>query len=188
MTPAVQPTPAPALMTAEEFAARYENQRVELVRGRVVEIPMASPKHGMVCARTSALLLNFVDAHGLGRVMTNDSLFVTERNPDSTRGTDVCFLSYTRLPKGPMPEGLLDVLPELVFEVRSPSDRWTKVVAKAMEYLEAGVLVVVILDPKSESATVYRPDEREKAIERDGTLTVHDVLPGFEVPVRKFFE
>ena len=188
MTPAVQPTPTPALMTAEEFAAQYSNRRAELVRGRVVEVPMPFAKHGKVCARTTTLLQVFVDANDLGHVMTNDTLFITERNPDTTRGVDVCYLSYAKLPKSPVPDGLLDVLPELVFEVRSPSDRWTKVVAKAIEYLDAGVTVVVVLDPKTESATVFRAEDRQATFEKDDTLTIPDVLPGFAVPVHKFFE
>jgi Uma2 family endonuclease len=188
MTPAVQPTPKPALLTAEEFVAKYENQRVELVRGHVVEVPMPTLKHGKICLRVAVLLAKFVDANDLGHVMTNDSFVRTAEGPDSVRGADVCFFSYSRLPKGPVAEGLLDVRPELVFEVRSPSDRWTKVVAKAIEYLDAGVKVVVVLDPKTESATVYRADEKEMTVEKDGTLTIPDVLPGFAVPVRAFFE
>jgi len=87
-----------------------------------------------------------------------------------------------------VPEGLLDVVPELVFEVRSPSDLWTDMIAKMLEYLSAGVSVVVILDPKTKSASVFRPSDRQDVIEADGTLTVPDVLPGFAVPVRSLFE
>ena len=189
MTPTAPTAPAePALLTAEEFAARYANRRVELVRGRVVELPMPFARHGKVCARVTTLLTNFVDAGDLGHVMTNDTLFVTGRDPDTSRGTDVCFLSYARLPKGPVPDGLLDIVPELVFEVRSPSDRWTKLIEKALEYLAAGVTVVVVLDPKTASASVFRADDRQDIFEADEVLTVPDVLPGFEAPVRKLFE
>lgn len=34
------------LLTAEEFAERYAGQRVELVKGQVVELPMPFWKHG----------------------------------------------------------------------------------------------------------------------------------------------
>jgi Uma2 family endonuclease len=100
----------------------------------------------------------------------------------------VCFFSYERLPKGQIPEGLITAVPELVFEVRSPSDRWTAVVAKALKYLNAGVKVVVILDPKTESATAYRPHDREVVFEAGDNLAVPDVLPEFSVAVRSLFE
>jgi Uma2 family endonuclease len=175
-------------MTAEEFARQYANRRAELVKGRVVELPMPSLKHGKVCYRVTMALGTFVEAGDLGHVMTNDSWVVTKRGPDTVRGSDILFVSYTRLPKGQVPEGLLEVVPELVFEVRSPSDRWTDMIAKMLEYLSAGVSVVIILDPRTESASVFRPDDRQVIFEADQTLTVPDVLPGFEVAVRKFFE
>ena len=110
------------------------------------------------------------------------------RGPDTVRGSDILFISYGRLPKGEVPDGLLDVVPELVFEVRSPSDLWTDMIAKMLEYLAAGVSVVVILDPKTKSASVFRPDDRPDIFEATDTLIVADVLPGFAIPVRTFFE
>jgi Uma2 family endonuclease len=175
-------------MTAEEFAAQYSNQRAELVRGRVVKVPMPSQKHGKICNWVGFYLTQHVTTGNLGHVMTNDSFVRTEDGPDTLRGADVCFFSYDRLPRGPVPEGVLPVVPELVFEVRSPSDRWAALVAKAIEYLDAGVAVVVVLDPKTESATVFRAEDRQATFEKDDTLTVPDVLPGFAVPVQKFFE
>jgi Uma2 family endonuclease len=185
--PPPAPTP-PALLTAEEFAQQYADRRAELVRGRVVELPMPQMKHGKVCYRVTMALGTFVEPRDLGHVMTNDSWVVTKRGPDTVRGSDILFVSYARLPKGKVPEGLLNVVPELVFEVRSPSDLWTDVIAKMLEYLSAGVSVVVILDPKTESASVFRPNDRQDVIEADGTLTIPDVLPGFAVPVRTLFE
>jgi Uma2 family endonuclease len=189
MTAATQtPPPQPALLTLDEFFRRYEGKPYELVRGQAVEVPMAGGRHGKVCVRAAVILAEFVDPRDLGHVMSNDTLIRTERDPASGRGADVCFVSYARLPKGPVPDGPLEVAPELVFEVRSPSDRWTDVVAKALEYLAAGVAVVVILDPKTESATVYRADVRSDIFEKDEALTLPDVLPGFSVVVARFFE
>lgn len=101
---------------------------------------------------------------------------------------DVCFISYGRLPKGPLTDDILEVPPELIFEVRSPSDRWTEMIAKALEYIAAGVTVVVLLDPKTASASVFRSDTRQEIFEAEQTLVIPDVLPGFEVLVKKFFE
>jgi Uma2 family endonuclease len=175
MSTMAPPPPAPAppgLLTAEEFARQYANRRAELVKGRVVELPMPHMKHGKVCNWVSFYLTQFVIQHDLGHVMTNDSWVVVKRGPDTVRGADILFVNYARLPKGKVPDGLLDVVPELVFEVRSP----------------AGVSVVVILDPKTESASVFRPDDRQVIFEANDTLTVPDVLPGFAAPVRAFFE
>src|ERR1017187_7177881 len=95
-------------------------------------------RHGYVCGRADRILGNFVDGHDLGRVMSNDSGVIIDRDPDTVRGADVAYYSYARLPKGPLPPGLGTELPELVVEVRSANDRWPEILEKVSEYLNAG--------------------------------------------------
>ena len=119
------PLPAPpALLTAAEFTARYAGIHAELVNGIVKEYPVPWPKHGFVCSRIDRLIGNHVEENDLGRVATNDSWIQTGSNPDTVRGADLCCFSYERLPRGEVPDGLLPVVPDLVVEVRSPTDRW----------------------------------------------------------------
>jgi Uma2 family endonuclease len=77
----------------------------------------------------------------------------TRKDPDTLRGTDICYFTYERVPKGEFPEGLLPIVPDMAIEVRSPSERWTRVFAKVLEYLEAGVRVVIVLDPATATAS-----------------------------------
>ena len=98
---AVQATTAEKLMTVEEFATLENNDRQqELVRGKVVEMNLPKPKHGFICLEIGALLREFVKPRKLGRVFTNDSGVITERDPDSMRGPDVGFYSFARVPAG----------------------------------------------------------------------------------------
>ena len=177
------------LMTAAEFWALPDSDRpMELVRGRIESMNMPGPRHGQVCGRTDRIIGNFVDQHDLGHVLTCDSGVLTEHDPDTVRGMDVCFYSYSRLPKGPLPARYVDVVPELIVEVRSPDDRWSRILKKISEYLEAGVTAVCVLDPKTETARVYSADETEQTLNADEELTFPNILPGFTVPVRRFFE
>lgn len=183
------PLPAPPLMTAEEFLNLHGHESgVELIRGRVVRTPMPGGKHGEVCFNTAVIIGGFVKRQGLGRVMSNDTFIRTGTGPDTFRGADVCYLSYARLPKeqetpdGPIPA------PDLVVEVRSPTDRLHQLAGKAAEYLDAGVAVVVVLDPQTASAAVFRPDELARRFDTEAELALPDVLPGFAVPVTAFFE
>lgn len=178
----------PLLLSAAEFVRLPRNgSRRELVRGQIVEKPMPGNKHGYYCSKVDRLVGNHVEQCDAGRTMCNDSFVVTHRNPDTVRGTDIHFFSYERLPRGPIPDEPLDVVPELVFEVRSPSDRLIRMIAKAIEYIEAGVVVVVIVDPQVQRLMIYRQDSTQE-LGIDDVLTLPDVLPGFSVPVRKFFE
>lgn len=187
MSTATHPIPTPALLTAEEFVRQYSECRADLVRGVIVEKPMPGSKHGKVANWVAFYLTQHVLSNDLGHVMTNDTSVIVERNPDTARGADVLFISYARLPKGTVPDGPLAVPPDLVVEVRSPSDRWPEILEKISEYLNAGVGVVVVLDPKSQSVSTYRPEERPHVFETGDDLTLPDLLPGFSVPVSRFF-
>jgi Uma2 family endonuclease len=121
-------------------------------------------------------------------VVTNDSGVVTERDPDSVRGADVAFYSFALIPPGPLPRGYLSVAPELVFEVRSPGDRWSQIHAKVAEYLEAGVKVVCVLDEQTQQAHVFTADQPPRILKADEELTLPEVLGEFRVLVRRFFE
>lgn len=178
-----------SLMTAEEFLRLPNDGRPkELVRGRIVFTNIPKPRHGQICSKVDRFLGNFAEEHNLGHVLSNDSGVRTERGPDTVRGADVAFYSYSRVPPGPLPQEYLPVAPELVFEVRSPTDRWSAILAKVAEYLEAGVSVVCVLDQMTERCNVYRNEEPVQVFAADQELAIPDVLPGFRIVVGRFFE
>ena len=190
MSTATLPTATPPnVMTAEEFLARHGDERgVELVRGVIRRKPMPGARHGFVCQRVSSRIARYLDDRDLGYLLTNDTLIRTEQLPASFRGPDIQFFTYNRMPKGQLPVGVPDSSPELVIEVRSPSNTWRELSRKALEYLDADVKVVVLIDPEDETATIYRADAKEQMIGSDGLLTIPEILPGFEVPMKSTFE
>lgn len=176
------PVPSVPRLTVEEFLARYRGTNAELVKGVVKEYPMPGFKHGVICLRIGRLIGFFVEANNLGEVASNDSWIRT--GSDSVRGGDICFIRRESLPEGGLPEGPLSVPPDLVVEVKSPSDRWGELFEKVGEYLKIGVRVVVIVDPAGESVPVYR-DAGQQILKPGEELTLADVLPGFSVPVAR---
>lgn len=176
------------LYTAEEYHHLPDiGKPTELVRGKVVVMNVPYPRHGQICVTTVILLNDFLRNHNIGQVVANDSGVVTERDPDTVRGADVAFYSYSRVPKGPLPDEYLPLAPDLVFEVRSSGDRWRRILTKVAEYLNAGVTTVVVLDPSSESAYVYTSDEPQRIFAADQELALPEVLGEFRVVVREFF-
>jgi Uma2 family endonuclease len=177
------------LLTAEQYALLPDLGRpTELVRGRIVEMNPPGPWHGYVCNKIGRLYGNYVDDRNLGRVMSNDAGVITERGPDTVRGADICYYSYQRLPKGELPLGYVDVVPELIFEVRSQYDRWIDMLRKAAEYLNAGVLAVCLVGPMRKRVMVCEEEEMPRILSADDVLILPEVLPGLEVPVARFFE
>ena len=176
------------LLTAEEFAKLPDNGHLtELVKGVVIEMPPPMPRHGQICGKSSRILGNFADENNCGHVITNDAAIITERSPDTVRGADIAYYSYQRVPQGEMPIGYIDVAPEMVFEVRSPSERWSAIIKKVSEYLEAGISLVCVLDMQTKTAVVHFPDQPSRSIPADGELDLSAVLPGFRVPLARFF-
>ena len=181
-------TVAPTLLTADEFAALPDLGPCELVKGRIVDMPPPKQQHGYVCANVSHVLNLWIKEHRLGRVFSNDSGVITERDPDTIRGADAAFYSYAKIPPGILPNRYPDVSPDLVIEVRSPDDRWSVIFKKVAEYLDAGVGVVCVVDPISQTVHVIRPDCVPEVIDEDHDWTLPDVLGDFRVPVRTLFE
>jgi Uma2 family endonuclease len=177
------------LLTAEQYARLPDaGAPTELVRGRVITLSVPTPRHGQICSKIDRLIGGYADDHRLGHVVINDSGVLTERDPDTLRGADIAFYSFSRVPPGPFPAGYLDIVPELIFEVRSPTDRWSGVLAKVSEYLDAGVLVVGVLDQRSETLQLYRMEELPMTLHGDDELHLSDILGPFRVQVRRFFE
>jgi len=177
------------LMTAEQFGQRPDpGYPEELVQGRVVARSVPDRMHGYVCGRADRIFGNFVDGHELGRVMCNDSGVITERDPDTVRGADVAYYSYSRLPKGTLPTGYGPEVPELVVEVRSANDRWREILEKVSEYLNAGVLIVVVLDPQPQIAHVFSADDPPRTLITAEELILPGILDDFRVRVGRFLE
>ncbi len=146
-----------------------------------------APRHGEICAKVVRLIGNFVEDQGLGRVV-GDCGVITQRNPDTVRRVAVAYFTCLRVPEGPMPEGYLPIAPELVFEVRLPTDRWKKVLAKVAEYFNGGVEAVCVLDAQTETARVFFEDQPPQIFQAEQELVLPELLPGLQVRVRRFFE
>jgi Uma2 family endonuclease len=178
---------ATRLITAERFAKMHFEHPVELVRGEVVEMPPPEIRHGLVCVNVGYPLTGWARQTNRGIVVSNDSGVVTGRKPDTVRGPDVMFIPFDRLPNGQIPAGFADVVPSLVIEVRSPSDRWKSIHEKISEYFGRGVSEVWIVDYHKRTVHIFRADD-EPVIRSEGEiLTSEVVLPGFECQVSEFF-
>lgn len=177
------------LLTAEEFAELPEplHTRLELVRGEVVETPVASPLHGYIVMTLCRLLLNFAFERQLGIVYGDGVGYALNNNPATVRIPDASFVARGRVPVSGLPRRYWPFAPDLAVEVVSPSDRPADVHAKAREYVDAGGRLVWVIWPETRIVTVYAVD----APPRD--LTEHDapdggaVLPGFVAPVAELF-
>jgi len=179
--------PTERLITAEEFEVMEFEFPVDLIKGRIEQFPPPGASHGRICMNVGFLLEVWSRSTGLGSVMTNDSAVVTDFDPDSVRGCDVLYVSWDTLNGKTLPSGALRVAPDLVVEVLSPSDRWSKVELKLEDYFTTGVKEIWVISIEDRVAWVCRPGQPHQRLEETAELTSPAVLPGFACRVVDFF-
>jgi len=173
------PAEATETMTAEQLLVlNLPGKSTELVRGRLIVREPPSAYHGKVAARLLFLIGQHVYARDLGWLFAQDTGFKIESDPDTVRAPDVGFVSYARQAELPT-RGYAEFAPELAAEILSPDDRPGEVLKKVGDWLDAGVRLVWVIDPKRREAVVYRPDGSMTRIDISGALDGEDVLPGF---------
>jgi Uma2 family endonuclease len=168
--------------TEEDLLAMpRDGQKYELVDGEIRVSPTGD-RHGLVSAYLVALLVPFVKSRALGHVMTSEAGF---RFPDKNiRSPDVSFVASGRFPDDKVPDDFGDLAPDLAVEVLSPHDRPRHVLDKVGQYLEGGVRLIWVIDPRQGRAVVYRSLSDVQELGADDLLDGEDVIPGFRCALR----
>jgi Uma2 family endonuclease len=152
----------------------------ELVDGEIRAGP-AGIRHEEVGLRLILRLAGFVLERRLGKVLGSSAGF---RLPSgNVRSPDVSFVAARRFPGDTAPEGFAELAPDLAVEILSPEDRPREVLDKVGEYLQAGVRLVWVIDPKQSEASVYRSLTDTHVVGSGAILDGEDVLPGFRCPL-----
>lgn len=175
--------------TAEELLELRtgEGTRYELVEGCLRVMCAAGFQHGRVTSMAGMLLGVHVHATGSGVTLGAETGFILARAPDTVRAPDAAFVSNARVDAVGMTPGFWPGgAPDLAIEVASPDDSHRYVRTKALSWLDAGAIAVLVLDPASGSATVYRVDGDIRSF-TDGELDLSDAVPGWRVAVADVF-
>ena len=166
--------------TAEELLRLpTDGRRMELVKGKVYELPPAGARHGSVAINIGTLLNAHVRLNSLGHVFAAETGFVIHRNPDTVLAPDVAFVDQKRLSQDELPTGFLELAPDLVVEVVSPSESAREVNEKAEAWLRAGTRRVWIINPANRSASVYRSPGDIHTLSEEDSFDGEDIVPGF---------
>jgi Uma2 family endonuclease len=171
------------LMTADELLRLPEDGwRYELVRGELKKMSPSGARHARVAAQIIGSLIRHVKSHQLGAVYASEAGFRISRNPDTVRAPDAAFVRAERAVDTP---GFFEGPPDAAFEVVSPNDSYTEVDEKTVEWLRAGVRVVIIVDPRTRNINVHRATG---AMHVADALTIEDVVPGWSMSLAEVFD
>jgi Uma2 family endonuclease len=165
----------------DKLQAENPDYQMELVGGKIIIMSPSGLESDEVAAAIIAQLSHWVRPRRLGRITASSGGFRLPNADGDVRAPDAAFIRAERLPR--TTEDYAELVPDLMFEVKSKSDSLTKLRQKIQQFLELGTQVGVLVDPRSRTMEVYRLNQ-DKIILKDGDiLQVSELLPGWELPV-----
>ena len=183
MVTTTRPMTAEALLDMPGDGFRYE-----LIRGELKKMPPTGYAHGKYELSIGASLAAHVKANGLGDTCGGETGFLLESNPDHVRAPDVAFVRRERAEViGDVP-GFFPGAPDLAIEIISPNDRYSEVEEKVEDWLGAGTLAVIVVDPRRRSVKINRSLMDAVVLTEADTLAVEHIVPGWRMLVKDIFE
>jgi Uma2 family endonuclease len=165
------------MQTISDLAIPEVKPAFELYRGTLRQ--KVSPRY--THARLQGALHAILDAWGRerGRVGTEWRFYFIERAgaPSSSLVPDVAYVSFDRIPKYPREAAEQPTIaPDIAVEILSPDDRPRDVQEKIALYLAYGTLQVVVVDPQTETLTIYERHRTTRTFAPPETAPIVDDL------------
>jgi Uma2 family endonuclease len=175
---AVQPK---SQFTPDDLVRMEDDGLFELVDGKLVEKQMGYLAN-WTAGRVTKVLSIHADKADLGVVVPEQSFRCFPNEPERIRRPDVAFITASRAVDLP-DEGYLPIAPDIAIEVVSPTDLIYDLDEKLADYRSAGVKLVWVINPKSRTVRIHRPDHSVTELDESGMLTGESILPDFSVAV-----
>jgi Uma2 family endonuclease len=173
--------------TPEDLLAMPDGKSYELVDGQLVERNIGA-ESSWVGGRLHSRLDRFCEEHAVGWALPADNGFQCfPHKPGLVRKPDVSLVRYGRLPDEVLPEGWIEIPPDLAVEVVSPNDQTYALEEKLDDYEKVDVPLIWVINPQSRKVMVYRADGSVSRLLESDELSGEDVIPGFRCPVRELF-
>jgi Uma2 family endonuclease len=153
--------------TLVEKAVGYREARLALVLGYFIE--------------------QFLETNDLGVTAGADGMLQIDTG--LVRMPDLSFIVWDQFPGHRVPDAPLpDAYPDLAVEVLSRSNTRREMKRKRREYFAAGTRLVWEVDPDLRVVNVYTDPEKFTSLNESQSVDGGDVLPGFTLSIRKWFE
>ncbi len=161
------------------LSAAGHDYQLELEEGKIIIMGPSDIVSSEVSAEFLRLLGNWVKPRRLGRLFDSAGGFIM---PDTNlKAPDVSFVRASRLLQSPRYFG--ELVPDLVVEIKSQSDRIKTLEKKIQRFIELGAKVGILIDPDAETLTVYRSTGESIELNNDDVLTIPELFPGWELPI-----
>jgi Uma2 family endonuclease len=162
-------------LTSDEYLALPDDGfRYELIDGVVVMSPTPKPDHQDAVAAIEFQIRLFLREHPIGRLYEDiDVRF----DAQTLYAPDLLFIAAGRLPRRPT---RIDVVPDLIVEVISPSSERRDLTTKMADYQRCGVKEYWVIDAARHSMRFFRLQRGKlTAVRVSGTRFRSRAIPGF---------
>ena len=175
----------------EQLQTEHPEWQMELVEGKIIVSALSDYESEEIGARLSTFLNIWVMSRKLGRVTGSGAGFslpnieeddLEKRN---VRSPDVSFVRADRLKK--TKRDFVELVPDLMVEIKSKSDRIKPLEEKIQLFLQLGSVVGLLTDPDQLTVTVYRINQAPVVLQNGDTLTLPDLLPGWEMAISELW-
>jgi len=167
----------------EQFQAQHPDYQMELVNGEIIVMSPSGYESDEVATRMGGKLFAWVDDRRLGRITGSSAGFILPNS--DTRAPDVSFVRAERLRQSP--RGFAELAPDLMVEVKSPSDSVNKLRAKIEQFLAVGTQVGILLNPEDRTIEIYRQGQSAIVLQDGDILTIPDLFPDWQVAVTELW-
>ena len=169
----------------EVFLAQPENKgrSFELINGEIVE-KMPTFDHAFIQALIARLFGNYFDIHLTGWALTELRIKLPNETDNDLIPDVVALLKEGRT--RPMGHEHLPYMPELVVEIKSPTERLGQMWEKTAYYLAHGAKIVWLVHTEKRLVYVVTATG-DQTLDENDMLDGGAVLPGFQLPVKHIF-
>ncbi len=157
--------------------------QIELQDGKILVMGPSDIESSEIGAQLIFLLKLWINPRKLGRIFDSSGGFIMP-NTD-LRAPDVSFVVAARLRR--TVRDFAQLVPDLVVEIKSKTDRISKLEDKVKLFLELGARVGILINPDELTVSVYRPNGEVEILTGDDKLTIVELFPGWEVAVSELW-
>jgi Uma2 family endonuclease len=166
-----------------EVQAVYPDNRLELRDGKIIIMSPSGDFSEAVAFELALRLGEWVRPRRLGFILTSSAGF---RLPNGdVVAPDVSFVAKERM-RIP-PRHYADVVPNLVVEVKSPSDRVSELEEKLSLLRSYGAQAALLIDPDEHTVKVDADDQPCRTLTDADTLDLAVLLPGWSMRVSELW-
>jgi len=180
----------------EQLQVEHPEWQMELVDGNIVVMGPSDYESEEIGSRLLTFLNMWVMPRKVGRITGSSAGFILpnietegveagDGKSRNLRAPDVSFVRAERLKK--TKRDFVELVPDLMVEVKSKSDRIKPLQEKIQLFLQLGCTVGILIDPDKLTVTVYRLNQDPVLLKDNDKLILPELLPGWEVAVSELW-